>query len=313
MSGRIPRTALAACAAAAVASSCAYSSHAVRPSDLGQPISSKVMEAALDLPGPVTLETIVSADWVVPLAGLLNLGHPKAKAAGLRDRDEPMQIYLHALRHPTRGLWVVDTGVAKVFKDHPSDLGIGWLVARELHLEKMTTRTALGPWLAAQKEPLAGVMLTHLHIDHISGMPDVPRGTPTYAGPGETTPRAATHLVLAGSIDALLAGHGPLRQWSFGPDPDGAFDGIVDVFGDGSVFAIFVPGHTPGSTAYAVRTPKGPVLLVGDNCHTRWGWDNGVEPGHYTGDQPLNAQSLGRLRALAARHPAMVVRLGHQD
>ncbi len=295
------------------AASCAYSSHAVRDSDLGKPIGAKAMEAALDLPGPVTVDTVVSADWIVPLAGLLNLGHAKAKAAGLSDRDEPMQIYFHALRHPSRGLWVVDTGIAKDFKDHPADLGIGWLVARELHLEKMTTRNALGPWLASQKEPLAGVMLTHLHIDHISGMPDVPRGTPTFAGPGETTPRAATNLVLAGSIDGLLAGHGPLRQWQYQADPDGVFEGLLDVFGDGSVFAIFAPGHTPGSTAYAVRTPQGPVLLVGDNCHTRWGWDHGVEPGHFTGDQTKNAVSLGRLKALAARHPAMVVRLGHQE
>jgi hypothetical protein len=32
----------------------------------------------------------------------------------------------------------------------------------------------------------------------------------------------------------------------------------------------------PGDLA---RTTTGPVLLTGDTCHTRWGWDNSVEPG----------------------------------
>lgn len=291
---------------------CAYSSHAVRPAELGKVIGSKAMEAQLDLPGPVTVETIVGADWLVPLSGLLNLKHAKAKAAGLQDRDEPMQIYMHALRHPTRGLWLVDSGVARNFQAHPGDVGVGWMVAKVAHLDKMTTRTDMATFLAAQKVPLAGVMLTHLHIDHISGMPDVPRGTAIFAGPGETTGRALQNMALSGSIDGLLEGHGPISEWQYAADPDNQFSGILDVFGDGTVFALFAPGHTPGSTVYAVRTPTGPVLLVGDTCHTRWGWDHGVEPGSYTDDQAANAVALERVRALAARHPGMTVKLGHQ-
>ena len=68
--------------------------------------------------------------------------------------------------------------------------------------------------------------------------------------------------------------------------------GIIDVFGDGSVWAIHVPGHSPGSTAYLVRTPRGSKLLVGDASHTRWGWENGVEPGTFSLDGPRSAESL---------------------
>lgn len=46
---------------------------------------------------------------------------------------------------------------------------------------------------------------------------------------------------------------------------------VVDIFVDGSAFAISVPGHTPGSTAYVLRATKGPILLTGETCHTRWG------------------------------------------
>ncbi|MSQ84109.1 MAG: hypothetical protein EXR77_14700 [Myxococcales bacterium] len=62
----------------------------MRAADLGKPIRAAEMEAQLDLPGPVTVDTIVAADLVVSLAGLVNLSHPKAKAAGLVDREEPI-------------------------------------------------------------------------------------------------------------------------------------------------------------------------------------------------------------------------------
>ncbi len=73
-----------------------------------------------------------------------------------------------------------------------------------------------------------------------------------------------------------------------------------------------MPGHTPGSIAYLVRSTKGTVLLTGDTSHTRWGWEHAVEPGDYTVDQAANLASLRRLKALAARHPGIDVRFGHQ-
>ena len=57
------------------------------------------------------------------------------------------------------------------------------------------------------------------------------------------------------------------------------------------------PGHTRGSTAYLVRTPQGPVLLTGDACHTRWGWEHDVEPGNFSGDV---ARQRGEPRPAAA-------------
>ena len=106
--------------------------------------------------------------------------------------------------------------------------------------------------------------------------------------------------------------HAPLREWGFETDPSGRFAGVADVFGDASVWALHVPGHSAGSTAYLVRAPKGPVLLVGDACHTAWGWRNGVEPGDFSHDKPLSRRSLEQLQALVRRHPTIDVRLGHQ-
>jgi glyoxylase-like metal-dependent hydrolase (beta-lactamase superfamily II) len=294
------------------AAACTASSHATRSAGMGVPISGAAMEALIDQPGPVEVETVVGADWAVTRAGLINLDSPAAKAAHLVDGDEPIQVYAHVIRHPTRGIYLVDTGVSRALVEDPAHLGLGWIVRKAMHPEKMVLRTDTAGLLAREGRPLSGVLLTHLHLDHISGMSDVPRGTPIFAGPGETRDRAALFLVTRGSIDALMAGQDAIRELGFTPDPSRRFAAVLDLFGDGTVFAISAPGHTPGSTAYLVRTPRGPVLLTGDASHTRWGWEHDVEPGTFSSNRSRSVASLASLRALAARHPALDVRLGHQ-
>lgn len=287
---------------------CALSHHPVTPSTLGAPRSSAEFEALLDQPGPVTVETVASADWEVPLSGLLDLSDPKA--AGLSDREEPIQIYFHAIQHPDHGLFLVDTGVERALRDDPDHAAVRGLVSGPMHLDRMRFNAPLADWLGGRA--VAGVFMTHLHLDHITGMADVPAGTPVYTGPGEADARDPLNLILRPVTDRALDGKPELREWAFQPDPSGTFAGVVDIFGDGSVFALWVPGHTPGSTAFVARTPDGPVLLTGDVCHTRWGWDNHVGPGTYSADREAGSASLEALHALVDRHPGMDVRLGHQ-
>lgn len=299
-------------AALALAAGCAATSHPTQRGALGTVRSTQDLLAVIDAPGPVVVETVASADWAVDRGGLINLDHPKAKAAGLKDGDEPIQIYFHVLRHPSQGLFLVDSGMEKRLRDDPGNAAIRGLVASVMHAEKVKVHDALGDWLVRQAEPVKGVFLTHLHLDHISGVPDLPAATALYAGPHEGGDHAFMNLFTQGTADRQLEGKGPLQEWPFAADPSGRFEGVLDVFGDGSVWALWVPGHTLGATAYVVRTPQGPVLLTGDACHTRWGWDNGVEPGSFTADRPRNAVALERLRRLASEHPKLDVRLGHQ-
>ena len=291
---------------------CTFSSHPTKPSALGTNRSSAELLAVVDQPGPVEVETIVSADWAIDRSGLVNLDHPRAKAAGLTDGDEPIQIFFHVVRHPAHGMFIVDSGIERALRDDPDRAAVRGVVASFMHREKMKIQMPLGDWLSQKKEPLRGVWLTHLHLDHVMGMPDVPKGTPIFAGPGETGARSFMNIVVRPSIDRELEGQAPIQEWQYQPDAGGRFAGVVDVFGDGTVWALSVPGHTRGSTAYLARTPKGAVLLTGDTCHTAWGWENDVEPGTFTADHPANVESLARLRTLVREHPTIDVRLGHQ-
>ncbi len=295
-------------------SACSSTTHTGQTASLGKSVSDTAMEQQLDRPGPVELETIASADWSVRLSGLVNLDDPQA--AALKDRDEPISVFAHVLRHPQFGHFLVDTGVSSKVMHNPSQYGFNLLLQKVMKLDQMRIKKSTADIVSSLPGPLAGVFFTHLHLDHVSGLPDLPDDVPLYVGKGEASATHYTHAFTQGTTDGMLAGKGKLQEWAFEPRlqplASDAFEAVLDVFGDGSVFAISVPGHTAGSTAYLVRSTRGPVLLVGDTSHTTWGWEHGVEPGTFTNDHQRNRDNLLRLKALVARHPNMQVRLGHQ-
>lgn len=289
------------------------STHPVVPASFGTPRSFADLSAVVDQPGPVMTETVVSANWAVDRSGLINLESPKAKQAGLKDGDEPISIYFHVIRHPVRGTFLIDTGVERALRDDPSRAAPQGMVVSAMHLEKLTFKTTLGDWLSSHGGRVNGVFFTHLHLDHVMGAPDLPKDTPLFSGPGEVGARARLFFFTQDTEDRALAGLPPIGEWQFHPDPAGRFQGILDVFGDGSFWALSTPGHTSGSTSYLARTPHGPVLYVGDTCITRWGWNEEVEPGTFTDSPEENRKSLHALRQLYREHPGMEVHLGHQN
>jgi N-acyl homoserine lactone hydrolase len=292
--------------------SCAASHHTTRAGTLGEASSSAAMEAMLEKPGPIRFERVIAADWEVPRSGLINLEHPRAVAAGLKDRSEPIHLFLYVLEHPTRGTFIVDSGVESGFREAEGNPRVGFLVESAMNTESLVVHTTTAEWLTRSDVELSGVFVTHLHLDHVMGLPDVPSSASVYVGPGETSATNVLNLFSRGTIDAMLGNANALEVWPFEGDPTGQFSGVVDIFGDGSVWALHVPGHSPGSTAFLVRSTEGPKLLVGDASHTRWGWENDVEPGTFTADHEANAASLAALRSLSARFPDIEVHLGHQ-
>lgn len=285
--------------------------HHTTPASIGKPVNSAAMEDLIDQPGPIEFKT-VGAEWEANLSGLLNIKHPKAVQAGLTKRKEPIQIYAHVVRHPTQGFFLVDTGVSRRLLEDPAGVGVGATLRKFGGIEKMNPQQSTAEIIESEGTPLAGVFMTHLHLDHVSGFPDIPQDVPIYTGADEAESSLFANLFAQGTNNHLLAGRPPLQELQFTNDPDGQLQGVNDVFGDGSFFAIHTPGHTEGHTSYLARTTTGPVLMTGDVCHTRWGWENDVEPGTFLAERDSSRQSLLALKALSKRHPNMTVRLGHQ-
>jgi glyoxylase-like metal-dependent hydrolase (beta-lactamase superfamily II) len=292
---------------------CAATSHPTTPASIGTAEATSSLEAVVDRPGPIEVDTIASAHWQVDRSGLVDLNDPKARAAGLVDGPEPIDLFIHVLRHPQKGVYLVDTGVERAFIADPGHALISGFMGKMAHLDRLLVARDMAAVVASAGAPVQGVFLTHLHLDHVLGMRDVPASVPVFVGAGDAHDRSFMNLFEKGVYDTALEGKGPLREIHFAPDPDGVFEGVLDLLGDGSLWAISVPGHTPGSVAFLARTPHGPVLLTGDACHTAWGWEHGVGPGTFSDDVAKSAESLARLQRFVARHPEVEVRLGHQE
>jgi N-acyl homoserine lactone hydrolase len=296
---------------AAFSSSCAATTHPTTSARPGVARSSVELDALVDQPGPISIETVTAAKWEVDLSGLVNLDHPAAKAAKLVDKPEPIDLYVHVIRHPQRGTFFVDTGVERAFTADPSHALIHGLMGSLAKLERLHPLVDTDS-LVRRAGPLSGVFLTHLHADHVLGMRDIPANTPVYVGPGDAHAHSFMNLLTRGLYDQALEHKGALREIDFTKDASGRFAGVRDVFGDGSLWTLWLPGHTPGSLSYLVRSTQGPVLLTGDVCHTAWGWRHGVEPGSFSDNPAQSADSFARLQRFVREHPSIDVRLGHQ-
>ena len=76
----------------------------------------------------------------------------------------------------------------------------------------MTVSVDTAALLAREAEPLKGVFLTHLHLDHVLGMRAVPASVPMFVGAGDAESRAFTNMFSKGMYNTALDGKGPLRQ-----------------------------------------------------------------------------------------------------
>jgi len=162
------------------------------------------------------------------------------------------------VEHP-QGRLLFDTGFGRNARTHIE--GIPWLM-------RATTTFELGTPIADQLRAsgfdvstLSGVVPTHVHWDHISGVPDFP-GVPIWL------PRAEHDFIASGGrASELMRSFGKLevRPYDF---PHGAYLGYpssFDVFGDASVVLVQAGGHTPGSIIAFITEPSGRKLaLIGD-------------------------------------------------
>lgn len=300
-------TALAGFSFAVAVSGCATPAarHPVVASDMGAPARTSDMAASLTRPGIVTFQRVRFAHWTGGRGSFIDRNDPRT--ATVPKGDEEATIYAYVIDHPRFGRFLIDSGVSDDL-----DSRLGWVMRRgvrdlDLRIERTTEQ-----WLAGQVTPRA-VFLTHLHFDHIGGLIDLPVTTPVYVGAGDAEERSSVNLLLGQPADAILKGFSPLREWVFQADPDGAFDGVIDVFGDGSVWALKVPGHSAGSTAYLVNAADGPKLIVGDAISTRLGWEARMPQPVPAAARASAEASADRLLRFAAAHPAIEVFLGHQS
>lgn len=172
------------------------------------------------------------------------------------------------VQHP-KGTLLFDTGfgakVAEHFKMTP------WLMQNTARFEREPT---VAEQLAAAGITLNGIVLTHSHWDHVSGLEDLP-AIPVYVTQAEldfiNSGNPATEL-------ASTLGTKDYRVYDFPNGPYLGFDRSFDFFGDGSVVLVPAPGHTPGSIfAFITASDGRRYVLIGDTAWQAEGVDRPAE------------------------------------
>jgi N-acyl homoserine lactone hydrolase len=149
--------------------------------------------------------------------------------------------------------------------------------------------------IGVRPEQVNFVGISHRHDDHTGQAADFPKATlligaedfETVKGRAESAPRFAPWIKGGSKVEKI--------------------EGDRDVFGDGSVVMLDMPGHTEGHHSLLVRLPKmGPVMLTGDLWHFTENVRNRGVPGFNT-DRADTLASMDRFDAIARRLRAKVV------
>jgi N-acyl homoserine lactone hydrolase len=134
------------------------------------------------------------------------------------------------------------------------------------------------------------VVCSHLHVDHC--------GCSTFF-------KRATCIIHAKEVAAARAPEAAAlgyiaAEWERLTPPD-LIDGERDLFGDGRIVLIPLPGHTPGTTAALASLDKsGTFLLASDTVSLRTTLDTGIIPRN-TRDPDALTKSLAEVRRIEAR------------
>lgn len=286
--------ALAACATR-------LNTHPVEPADLGAPVAEAAIIESTSQPGVVSFEKVVVADWRFPNTTRA----PGASVWSIRQLDA--QIYFYAIRHPRYGLYFIDAGMPADYEAYMGPVLRG--VVRNDYGFRL--RLATEQWVREHGAP-RGVFVTHLHYDHVLGVAPLDRDVAVYVGPREGSHANFFYRFINQPTREALRGR-TVYEWRFAA-PAANERAAIDIFGDRSVFAIHVPGHTTGSTAYLVNAANGPQLVTGDAVHSREGWTGELEEATgFERDLPQIFASRAALQALAARIEGVAVHPGHQS
>jgi glyoxylase-like metal-dependent hydrolase (beta-lactamase superfamily II) len=174
----------------------------------------------------------------------------------LENRDFSMTAVL--VQHP-RGDLLIDTGFGREVDDQVKLLPL--LMQLTTDYDKTTSAVEQLITQGYDLKLLAGVILTHAHWDHVSGL-DSLRNTPVLVPTTEQTfiSDGGDNSALAKQLTTDL-----LKSYAFVNKPYLGFAQQFDVWGDGSVVLVPAPGHTPGSVLVFLTLPSGQrLVLLGD-------------------------------------------------
>lgn len=158
------------------------------------------------------------------------------------------------------------------------------------------------------------ILLSHAHWDHASGLVDFPE-VPVWAPYEEI---AFSRIATPPAAFPSQFRHGVRwRPYSFDPRPFMGFDESLDLFGDGRLVLVPLPGHTPGSVGLFVTLDSGRRLFFSGDTSWRLEGVEGPRQKFFAGralvdrDPARTLAQLAKIRLLLRSDPRLSVIPAH--
>lgn len=263
-------------------------------------------EEILARPRPVTVEVLLTGTSNGDRRVVLDDSDPNIKELG--NHHAPSTVLAYWVHHPTEGDYLIDAGLARAFAGEGGNYtGLLRLILALIGAESRSTDGAdVASQLGSHGISPRAVFLTHLHGDHTSGLVDLPAQVPAVFSRGEDT--FMQKAMMGDHLDGR-----PLYALDFDEAPAlPPFEHVLDLLGDGSIWAISTRGHSPNHVSYLVNAQSGPVLITGDACAYHAQFEHLIRPTPGVDDQEAAIRSLAGLREIYDRFPQTQVMVGHE-
>jgi glyoxylase-like metal-dependent hydrolase (beta-lactamase superfamily II) len=228
--------------------------------------------------------------------------------SGSDKRDFAMNAVL--IRHP-KGDLLIDAGFSKDVDEQVKTLPFFFRWFTSFH--RLPSVSEQFNAAGYDRKNLKGIILTHAHWDHASGLADMP-GAEVWVTPEER------QFIQSGQAFAEVARNIKdvvYKEYSFEGGPYLGFEKSHDVYGDGSVVIVPAYGHTPGSVIVFAALPGGKrYALVGDLVWQQEGISLLEERPWLLrkfadADEAAVRENIRRMAAIAERFPEMIIVPAH--
>jgi glyoxylase-like metal-dependent hydrolase (beta-lactamase superfamily II) len=184
------------------------------------------------------------------------------------------------IKHPTRGYFLYDTGYSNRFFQETTKFPFqlySWFTPVKLpKQEQLIHQLSLR---GIQPEEIQGIFISHFHADHIAGIRDFPNAQLIcmesafreiqYCTGFKALRKAFIPNLLPKNIEDLLSFAEPCSLKPL-PQELAPFSEGFDLFGDQSIFAIPLEGHTEGQMGLLFLDKNQQYqFFVADSCWTR--------------------------------------------
>jgi glyoxylase-like metal-dependent hydrolase (beta-lactamase superfamily II) len=157
------------------------------------------------------------------------------------------------------------------------------------------------------------VVMTHLHVDHASGMSEFPTATFVFTEAEWEAASTQSRPVLQGYRPAHFDYAFDYRTLNYDSpliSSYATFGRTFDLFGDGSVRLASTPGHSAGHQSVICRLAERDLVIAGDAIYTMGQLGDAPEPPRPF-DRHNWRRSMRELQHFARTYPQAIVFAGH--